>query len=253
MRKTFLLIVAVIFVAASISISLPDTTFAQVQTPTPAPVYADAVTPKWYTSHLPNYGQGGLLALAGLLGALVTVFINIGGVIPGTAGKAKFDEGTARLEEMSKRLGELIEAKTIDSAAVQAVGTAVNELRDDLSAERRNQYALAALLYCALGSVIAALIANDWIQAVAVGAGWTGFLGSFGLKKDFEERKAIKDSALEDALAALKASPALRGQSARLMTLNQLREGNEPSGLEVFLAPHDTEDLEKRIRIAQEL
>ena len=40
------------------------------------------------------------------------------------------------------------------------------------------------------------MIANDLLQALAIGAGWTGIVGSLGLKRDYSARSDTKDSAL---------------------------------------------------------
>lgn len=50
------------------------------------------------------------------------------------------------------------------------------------------------------------------LQALVMGAGWTGMLGSLGLKRDYAERKDLKDTALEKTLArAEKAEELVKG------------------------------------------
>lgn len=152
-----------------------------------------------------DWAEGGLFAAMGLIGALVTTFGLIGGAVPGTAGKAKIDADSERLDRMSQRLDQLIHATPPDSSAISAIETSVNSLRDDLQAERRQQYVIASVLYAILGAAFAALLAKDILQALLIGAGWTAVLGSFGLKRDYAERKAIKDEALESSLATANA------------------------------------------------
>jgi len=69
------------------------------------------------------------------------------------------------------------------------------------------QFGLAAGLYAILGAFFAAMLARDLLQAILIGAGWTAYLGALGLKKDYAQRKSIKDEAtekLETAVAQAK-------------------------------------------------
>jgi hypothetical protein len=86
----------------------------------------------------------------------------------------------------------------LQPAAVQAVETAVNNLRDDIREEKRNQFLIAGLLYTILGVAIAMFLAGTALQAFVIGAGWTSFLGSLGLKGDYSQRKEVKDDAIKD-------------------------------------------------------
>ena len=158
----------------------------------------------WATSTPPDWARGGLFFVLGLLGALVTVFTLIGGAVPGTAGQMKIDADSDRLERMSKRLEELTAATPPNAPAISAVEAAVNNLRDDLTSERWRQFAIAAVLYATLGAFFSCLLARDILQALVIGAGWTGFIGSLGLKADYAARKAAKDEVLTTAVRELK-------------------------------------------------
>ena len=84
------------------------------------------------------------------------------------------------------------------------------------------------------------LVTADLLQALVIGAGWTGFLGTLGLKKDYAERKAPKDATLEKTLErAKKAEEIVRGTG----------DGN----LIGALPPEALEELEKDVRVAQRL
>ena len=153
----------------------------------------------WLRSNPPDWSKGGILAGLGLVGALVTLFGLIGGVVPGTAGQARIDADSKRLEVMSTRLDELIANSASSPATIEAVKSAVNELRDDLRSEKWSQFAIAAFLYAILGASLAAILSDTFLQAIVIGAGWTGLVGSLGLKKDHAARDAIKDEALQKA------------------------------------------------------
>jgi hypothetical protein len=138
---------------------------------------------------------GVAIAIAALLGTLFTVFSSIGGVLPGTEGKTKLDAEQARLDAYYARFDEVV--KGGDVAHVGTLGDQIDRLRDDIRAERRSQFALGAFLYVLLGTAVALALATNWLQAVVISAGWTAYVGSFGLKSDYAARKATKDQAIE--------------------------------------------------------
>ena len=159
---------------------------------------------KWASGDSPDWTRGIFYALVGLIGALITVFSLIGGAIPGTAGYMRIEAGMKRVEERERALDILIKNPTKNAEQIKAVEIATNNLRDDIRENRRRQFALAASLYAILGAFSAMLLAQDLLQALVIGAGWTAFVGAMGLKKDYAERKAVKDQtteALEKALS----------------------------------------------------
>lgn len=199
----------------------------------------------WATATPPEWGRGVLFALLGLIGSLVTIFGLIGGAVPGTSGQAKIDADNERLERLSVRQEEIINSIPLDTVAMAEIEKTVNNLRDDLRAERWRQFKIAAVLYAVLGAFFATLLARDILQAIVIGAGWTGFLGTLGLKRDYAERKTLKDAAMEKALSHAK----------RLE--RSMKETNETDKLEGKVArPLCLESvnlLERDIRIAQKL
>jgi hypothetical protein len=85
------LIIALLVIC--ILLLVPNTAFAQ--DPEPIKV-ADLFT--WARTSPPDWARGALLAGMGLIGALVTIFGLIGGAVPGTAGQAKIDTDSERLD-----------------------------------------------------------------------------------------------------------------------------------------------------------
>lgn len=159
----------------------------------------------WATgSTIPDWGRGGLYAALGLIGALVTVFTLIGGAVPGTAGFARIEAGLKRVEEREKILDAMIQSTPKTASEIEAVEKATNNLRDDMRADRRRQFLVAASLYAILGAFFASMLAQDMLQAIVIGAGWTAYMGALGLKRDYAERKTVKDDItvkLEEALS----------------------------------------------------
>jgi len=151
----------------------------------------------WSNSTPPDWATGSSFALLGLVGALFTVFSLIGGAIPGTAGYVRIEAGLKRVEEREKKLDDLIKGTGTNPEVIKAVEAAANNLRDDLRSERQRQFLEAAVLYTILGAFVASALARDFLQAVVIGAGWTAYLGAFGLKKDYAARKEVKDEVIE--------------------------------------------------------
>ena len=204
-------LLSIVILVACTSYLVTNIAFAQEPQPTPEPIKVSDLFP-WARTTPPDWRRGALFAGLGFVGALVTIFGLIGGAVPGTAGQAKIDADTERLDRMSQRLEELIGASPSDPAAITAVENTVNNLRDDLRAERWRQFGIATALYAVLGAFFSLLLAQDILQALVIGAGWTGFLGSLGLKKDYAERKATKDTVLEKTVErAEKAENIVRG------------------------------------------
>jgi hypothetical protein len=154
---------------------------------------------KWATSSPPDWSSGIILAVLGIFGALIADFGWIGGVVPGTAGKAEIDKDTERLEAMKDRLDTLIKSDKCEYECIKAVETAVNNFRDDIRVERHYQYAIGASVYLVLGGIFATMLAHDLLQAIVIGFGWTSVMGVLGLKQDYESRKSAKDDTLEQS------------------------------------------------------
>jgi hypothetical protein len=152
---------------------------------------------QWATESPPDWGEGLWFAGLGLVGALVILFTLVGGAVPGTAGAAQIDADQAVLRRLSQRLDQLVTANPPNAPAIDAVRATVNEHRDDLTKERWRQFAIAGILYALLGAFFASALAKDILQALVLGATWTGLIGSLGLKKDYEVRKEIKDETIQ--------------------------------------------------------
>jgi hypothetical protein len=80
----------------------------------------------------------------------------------------------------------------------------INEDEDRLDRERRTVRSQGVILYLFIGGILAAILANSLVEAVAFGAGWTGFLGMFGIKKDSEERRKYRNEEDDKALENFK-------------------------------------------------
>lgn len=158
----------------------------------------------WITPQGTDWKLGILFTVTGLVGALVTTFGLIGGAVSGTAGQARIDADTERLDRLTRILVDLLTDESANTDRMREVADSVNQLRSYLSKERWRQFSIAAFLYAVLGAAFAAALAQDLLQALVIGAGWTGVLGSLGLRSDAQTRRGIKDEALTRIQTQLK-------------------------------------------------
>lgn len=152
----------------------------------------DTVTPLWW----PNYSIGILFGVLGLVGAAITVYFG---------GWEKLMGKSVRLleceEEINskKRIAEkLNEENDCDKRKVWEEIIDMEERR--LSEERIFTRNLGVLLFILIGGVLASIIANTMLQAIIVGAGWIGVIGTYGLKKDNDMRREIRNKKDDELL-----------------------------------------------------
>lgn len=111
-----------------------------------------------------------------------------------------------RIEEREKVLDSLLNSNSRNAEEIKAVERVTNNIRDDVRSERRHQFIISAGLYAILGAVFATMLAQELLQGIVIGGGWTAYMGALGLKSDYAERKAVKDDAtakLEEVLSKL--------------------------------------------------
>lgn len=151
-----------------------------------------------------DWFSGIALALTGFIGALVTIFFLIGGVVPNTAGQVEIDYQNEQLKFYEDKLKETVSVEPCDAAKAGQLVTIVDNLRNSLNSERWHQFTLAALIYVIIGAFFAAFLAQDILQVLVIGAGWTGYIGSLGLKQDADERGSRKNDVNDDLVKQTK-------------------------------------------------
>lgn len=153
----------------------------------------------WSKKNPIDWSSGVIFALSGLIGALVTIFGLIGTAVPGTAGQVSIEEDCDRLRSLCQKQDIVLkETGNINVNEADILQKAVGDLRDDISKERWRQFGIAAFMYAVIGAFFAAFLAQDALQALMIGAGWTGVMGSLGLKRDYEERSSKKNNAINE-------------------------------------------------------
>jgi hypothetical protein len=158
----------------------------------------------WYRSEPRDWGQGAMFAGLGLVASLVTVFSAVGGVLPGTAGVARLTAMQKQVGELEARVLELANTNPVDTNAVTAIGAVANQLRDDFSRSQNRQFVLGALLYLVGGAAAAAIFAVDIVQALVIGAGWTGVVGAYFVRQDANVTGEVKNTVIADMQETIK-------------------------------------------------
>lgn len=259
-RVTSFLTLLTLVVAASIALAqtpvLPQTSQSPVTSNTETIIVENLFA--WARSNPVNWAQGFIFAALGLVGGLITIFTLIGGAIPGTVGQVQIEATQEQLDRLSQKLENLVNSKSVDAGAINAVEQVVNNLRDDLRAERWRQFFIAAVLYALLAAFFATALATNLIQAIVIGAGWTGFLGSLGLKRDFEKRKEIKDEALNSTIPTIQWAEEIDNRLKELEKKPQETTTNLDLRNRDFLRslsppPGAPMELKGRVRMAQKL
>jgi hypothetical protein len=215
LRKSIWIILICLFFAAN-ALGVNDNTSSekeqvdqqsQASEPTQAdPMqFGDKTIFPWYLKP-DDWNKGVLIALSGLMGALITIYGLIGTVMPGTSGQVNLDAEGIQLELFKKKLSDLWEKESndINIRAAKELEITINNRQAFISKERWRQFGLAALLYAILGAFFATLLAEGFLQGLLIGAGWTAYLGVVGLKKDSEARGSIKDRQLDEIFSNVK-------------------------------------------------
>jgi Purple acid Phosphatase, N-terminal domain len=168
------------------------------EVPQPWPEAANVLA--WLNQDPVGWRAGLLFFLGGLTGAAATAFGAVGGLIPGTAGKAEVDRLERELVATTKRKeayqSDYDEVKKDPNATIDAEKEAFDALKwaeetqvklsNNLSKARRAQYVQALPFYLLLGGVFATALAQDVLQALAIGAGWPTLWAAFQLRPEFK-------------------------------------------------------------------
>ena len=141
-----------------------------------------------------DWTTGILFAILGLLGSFIAVFFNIGSLIPGTAGYAEI---TVKKNYLNYFENKLKQAESPE--LITAINNVIDDYRDDLSKENWKQFKIAAVLYVLIGTLIAMIFAQDILQALVFGIGWTTIVNNILVKKDIKSIMQSKNDALENA------------------------------------------------------
>ena len=168
------------------------------EVPQPWPEAANILA--WLSQEPVGWRAGLLFFLGGLTGAAATAFGAVGGLIPGTAGKEEVDRLTRELVATTKRKETYQTEYDQVRADPNATDAKKKDFRRDVNREQRReerlsstlstakraQYWIALPFYLLLGGAFATALAQDVLQALAIGAGWPTLWAAFQLRPEFK-------------------------------------------------------------------
>lgn len=142
--------------------------------------------PVWWPNDI---SIGVLFAFLGVAGAAIMVYLGEWDKL--IAKSARILEIEDRIASNRKIANEIKDPGEVETR--RKWEDIINRDENRLDTERRFVRNLGIILYLFIGGVIAAILANSMVEAIAFGAGWTSFIGIFGIKKDSEERRKLRD------------------------------------------------------------
>ena len=190
-----------------------------------------------------NWGEGLGFAGLGIVGALVTIYLFLGGFLPSMGGKAEYEATRLEIEDLTKRRDQQItlrELHTRDEAAVSAerlmeADKLTDDLGDIIEAKearaaklRRELIAIGFPLYVLLGGVFGVLFATNALQAILIGFGWTAVADRIGLRRELDEKSRQREEEINKLTEKAEASERLRQELAT--TQDALRKTTKELG-----------------------
>lgn len=184
-----------------------------------------------------NWLSGLGLALLGIVGALVTLYLFLGEFLPSMGGKADYEELRLEIDELARRRDQQLEPRedyVRGSSSMSAEERVeATKLTEDLNRiiERKERaasalrHSLAIIgfpLYVVLGGSFAVLFAGDALQALLIGFGWTAVADRFGLKRELDEKSRKRDEASGKLVDAAKEAEETKAKLAKVQ--KQLNE-----------------------------
>ena len=142
--------------------------------------------PIWWPD---NIIVGVFYLLLGICGAAVMVYFGEWDKLLGKS--ARIIEIENEIEVKREIANKITDPKNVD--ARKKFEDMINEDEDRLDRERKDIRTKGMILYLFIGGVIAATLANSIVEAVGFGAGWTGLIGVFGIKKDIQLKKESRN------------------------------------------------------------
>ncbi|MDY0130241.1 MAG: hypothetical protein RBR63_08685 [Methanosarcina vacuolata] len=134
---------------------------------------------------------GLLYFLLGISGASIMIYIGEWDRLLGTSSiRLQIEEN---IEYMKKKLDNNDDISEFDT-----IWKSINKEEEALYKEIKRGEFYGAIIYLFVGGIVAMILATDLVEAIAFGAGWTGFLGTFLVKKDEEKRQKIRNIKYDD-------------------------------------------------------
>ncbi len=172
-----------------------------------------------------NWGEGLGFAVLGIVGALVTIYLFLGGFLPSMGGKAEYEATRLEIDDLAKRREKQITLRELYARGEAGIAKErleeADKLTDDLGGMieakearaaklRRELIAIGFPLYVLLGGVFAVLFATNALQAILVGFGWTAVADRIGLRSELDEKSRQREDEINKLTDKAQAAELLR-------------------------------------------
>lgn len=197
-----------------------------------------------------NWAEGLGFAALGIVGALVTIYLFLGGFLPSMGGKAEYEATRLEIEELARRREKQLTLRELYTRGEPGIRAErleqADKLTDDLGAIieakearaaklRRELVAIGFPLYVVLGGVFAALFATNALQAILVGFGWTAVADRIGLKRELDEKSRQRGEEINKLTERAESAAALQQELAT--TKEALKKTTQELGKALTRAP----------------
>ncbi|MEJ2210069.1 MAG: hypothetical protein P8129_13660 [Anaerolineae bacterium] len=219
----------------------------------------EAVLFAWYPD---DWGQGALLFVLGLAGALVTVYLFVGEMLPSMGGQAEYERLRVTLAHYVERREEIIEMRNNlvlgeedQALSLEALSTLSRDLQEmtellerRLRSERWRLFAIGFPIYLVLGGLFAAAFASNLLEAIVIGFGWTLIADRLGLERKNAQLQEIRAQEINELKneaqeAKAKADVRIAGYQAKLESKEEAIKQSSQQLMELATVREHLEDL----------
>ena len=141
-------------------------------------------------------------------------------------GEGLRDAAITQRATLNQAVVDLTKPETVTPASIEAkihasdgllasLNATIERMEGEVSRERWRLFLLGFPIYLLLGGFFAAAFAQNFIQAVAVGFGWTAVADRFGLQKELATKKQLTTEQITHI------------EKASLETIQQLKDDNQ--------------------------
>lgn len=146
--------------------------------------------------------SGLIFFILGVVGAAVIVFLSLGTSLPGINTRVSISNLEVEIDSDKKERDQLWNEwkNTKDNSLqkqLELLESRITYNQNRLDSEKKYLERASIALYLPIGGAFATLLAADFIQALAIGAGWTGLIAMIGIKR--EEGVATKEKERESS------------------------------------------------------
>lgn len=151
---------------------------------------------KWFQAG--DWASGIIFFILGALGAAIIVYLSLNTSLPGLNTSVNIRKLETEIASDKKEQEQLWKdwKKGKEESVAKQLERLDNRIEKDenrLEVEKKYLQRTSIALYIPIGAAVSTLLAADFIQAIAFGAGWTGLVSMIGITRQRGEEKVERD------------------------------------------------------------